>query len=319
MQEGIGREAERPAQIPRKGWWQVLRRVWHRTGANNLGLISAGVAFYALLAVFPAIVALLALYGLFFDAAQASSQFSYFQGVLPEDAFRLIADQLTEVAAGSEGRQGLGVVGATLLSVWSATKGSRSLIVALNVAYDEHERRNIVRLNLTAMALTLFLVMLGVAGLAVILVVPLVLEFVGLSDATELLMALLRWPLVASVAVLMLAAIYRYGPARRNARWRWVSPGALVAVAGWVAASLGFSLYVTQFGNYNVTYGSVGAVVILLMWFFITAFVVMLGAELNAELERQTARDTTWHGEQPLGQRGAYVADHLPEDGPNSR
>lgn len=314
----LGRDAAQPSNIPLRGWIQVAKRLWQRIGRDNLTLVAAGVAFYAMLALFPAIASMIAIYGLVFDPAEAGQQIDYFRGILPDEAFDIVAAQFTEVAAGSGKKQGVGAAMAIALSLWSSAKGARSLITALNIAYDERETRNLIRQNIAALMLTAFFIILAIAGLSVILLIPLILELFGLGIWTEWLMATLRWPLIMFIALFALAWTYRYGPSRRNARWRWVIPGVVLAVVLWVLAAYLFSLYVNQLANYSATYGSVGAIVVLLMWFYVSAFVIILGAELNAELERQTAQDTTWHGEQPMGQRGAYVADNLPEDGPSA-
>ena len=208
----------------------------------------------------------------------------------------------------------LGLGFSLLAALWSANKGMKALITALNIVYDEDERRRFLRLNLFALALTLFMVILGVIAIGAVVAVPILLSFLGLGSVAEALMQWLRWPLLAAVLLFALAVIYRYGPSRRRARWKWVSWGAVIAVLLWLVASGLFSFYVANFGAYNATYGSIGAVIIMLMWLFISAFVILLGAQVNAEMERQTAMDTTYRGEQPMGQRGAFVADHLPGD-----
>jgi membrane protein len=309
---GVGRRASTPRQIPPAGWWQILKRVWRYAGANNLGLAAAGVAFYGLLALFPALAALISLYGLMADPNQVAVQFATLAPVLPSEAYDLLNTQLRDLAARPGGALGVGFAGALLLSVWSATKGTRSLIGALNIAYDERERRSLLRVNLLAFAMTAFLIVLCVLVLALVVALPVALNLLGLGAVTELLMRWLRWPVLAALVIFTLAVLYRYAPSRRLARWRWVSWGSGLAVGLWLAASGAFSLYVSQFADYNATYGSVGAVTVLLMWLFISAFAVLLGGQLNAEMERQTARDTTHHGIQPRGERGAYVADHLP-------
>lgn len=312
--QDLGRSARTPRQLPWRGRWQALKRIVQRIGETNLGLIAAGVAFYSLLALFPAIVALISVYGLVADPGQVDRQFHAVRDLLPREVYDLISGQMREVAAGSADALGVGLAGAIFVAVWSATKGTKAMITALNVVYDEDERRRFIRLNLFALALTLTLVMMGVVAIGAVVAVPIVLASIGLGSLAEALMQWLRWPLLAAALLFTLAVIYRYGPSRRRARWEWVSWGAVIAVLLWLATSGLFSFYVANFSAYNATYGSIGAVIIMLMWLFISAFVILLGAQVNAEMERQTAEDTTYRGEQPIGQRGAYVADHLPGD-----
>lgn len=311
---GIGRDAATPGKIPLAGWKQILARVWREISRDNLGMVAASVAFYTLLALFPGIAALISVFGLLADPAQVAHQFATLRSVLPDQAYQLVDGQMRDLAARPAGALGIGLAGALLLSVWSATKGTKALIESLNIAYDERERRGLVRLNLLAFALTLFLIVLIVVAIGLIVAFPVALDFIGLGANAEAFVRWLRWPVLAALVLFTLAVVYRYGPARRQARWRWVSWGSGFAVVLWLMASGLFSLYVSRFGDYNATYGSVGAVIVLLMWLFISGFVFLLGAEVNAEMERQTACDTTYHGTQPRGKRGAYVADHLPEE-----
>ncbi len=314
IDEATGRSARAPRGIPGKGWWQVLKRVARQTVDNNIELVSAGVGFYGLLALFPAIAALISIFGLIADPSIVEQQFENIGSVMPKAVSAMILTQMQQVASGSTGALGLGLAGAILVSLWSATRGTLSLITALNIAYDEHEQRGFFKLNLVALGGTLFLVLLVVIAVAAVVALPIVLGFVGLGGLAAALLRWVRWPLLAAVVLFALAVVYRYGPCRRNARWAWVSWGSVIAMLLWLCASLLFSFYVTHFASYNATYGSIGAVIITLMWLFISAFVVLLGAEFNAELERQTAIDTTYGGEQPMGERGAYVADNLPGD-----
>ncbi|MBK1725172.1 YihY/virulence factor BrkB family protein [Thiocystis violacea] len=316
--QAIGRLADTPNAIPPGGWVKILGRAWRATSSDNISLVAAGVAFYGLLAVFPGIAALIALFGLVADPGQVESQFSSLSAFLPSEVYQLLSQQMREVASGSGQTLGAGLAGAILLSVWSATRGTKSLITALNIVYDEREQRGFLRLNLTAFSVTFSLVILIAVVVALIVAVPVVMGYVGLGALAQMLVNLVRWPVLAALALTMLAILYRYGPSRRLARWRWVSVGSLVAVVLWLAASGLFSLYVSQFGSYNATYGSIGAVIVLLMWLYLSALITLLGAELNSEIERQTARDTTRGEERPRGERGAYVADHLPGEQPSA-
>jgi membrane protein len=292
----------------------VLVRVWQRVADNHLDLVAAGVAFYGLLALFPAVAALVSVFGLIADPAEVGEQLTGLRPVMPAEAYDLMSDQMRALGARSGNVLGAGLAGALALSLWSAARGTKSLIMALNIVYDEREDRGFFHLNALALGMTLMLILLVVLALAMVVALPVVLGFIGLGAISDTLVLWLRWPLLAGLMLAALAVIYRYGPSRHEARWRWVTWGSGLAVALWLVASALFSFYVSQFGTFNATYGSIGAVIVLLMWLYLSGFVVVLGAQVNAEMERQTARDTTIHGDKPLGERGAYVADHLPED-----
>jgi membrane protein len=308
-----GRSADRPSAIPAAGWRDILWRVWAQTGEDNLSIIAAGVAFYVMLAAFPAITAFVSLFGLFADAAPMREQFADFKGVIPDDAWRLLNDQLTAVVTAEPQRLGLSVVAGLVIALWSAGAGVRAMMTALNIAYEEEEKRGFLRFYGTAFLFTVGIGIFGIFSLGVIVAVPVLLSFIELGVISQVLVKLVPWLVLAGVVTVALGALYRYGPSRREPKTRWVSWGAVVAALLWIGASIVFSIYVANFGSYNETYGALGAVVILLMWLWISAFIVLLGAELNAEMEHQTERDTTVGREKPLGERGAYVADHVGE------
>jgi membrane protein len=308
----LGREADSPLAIPFPGWRRITGRMAQRFMQQNLGLVAAGVGFYALLALFPAIAALVTIYGLVFDPSQIQERFDLLQGVVPTQVHELISAQLQSAAAGPEQALGLGLLGAVVLSFWGATRGTRALIIALNVAYDEHESRGFFKLNLLAFTLTIFLVLVVATAVVVTVAVPIVINLVSLGTLPARLTEWLRWPILALVGLLGLAILYRFGPSRRSARWRWLPLGSVVAGVLWLAASVGFSVYVANFGSYNATYGSLGAVIVTLLWLYLSAVAVILGGVINAETERQTARDSTLGPPLPRGERGAVVADRLP-------
>ncbi len=308
-----GRDARRPSDIPSRGWRDIAWRIKDQLDRDNVSVVAAGVAFYTLLAIVPALAAVVSIYGLVADPADVQAQLEAVAHLLPEEAQSLISEQVKRIAASSGGALGLGAVVGLLLTLWSASKGMKTLITALNIVYDEQEQRGFIKLNLIALGLTLGAVVFLVVTLALIVALPAVLDSLGLGETLRGLVAWLRWPPLLIGVIVALALIYRYGPSRDPARWRWVNWGATVATVLWLAGSVAFSLYVRNFGSYNETYGSLGAVVILLMWFYLTAYVVLLGAEINAEMEHQTARDTTRGPAQPKGQRGAYVADTVGE------
>lgn len=305
-----GEYADKPLGIPRKGWLQFLMRVKEQIGADNLSIVAAGVAFYALLALFPALAALVMIYGLVSDPAQVAPQLAPLRTVMPEEAFAILEAQLTALAARKETQVSLGLLFTLALSVWSSAKGIKALFMALNIAYGEDEDRGFIQLNIMALVFTAGAVLFVVAAIGLIAGLPAALAFVNLGGILEQVALLARWPVIAALAILALAVLYRWGPSRAPAKFRWITVGAVAATALWLVGSVAFSAYVENFGNYNETYGSLGAVVILLLWFFVSAYCVCLGAELNSELEHQTHRDSTTGPSRPKGLRDAYVADH---------
>jgi membrane protein len=308
-----GREAGWPKDIPAPGWKDILLRVKDQIKQDRLSIIAAGVAFYGLLAVFPGLIALVALYGLAFDPQQVQQQVGALRGFLPPEAADVLLAQLSDLTSTDSTALGVGAIGGLLLALWSASAGMRTLMEALNVAYDEEEKRGFIRFYGTALLLTLAAIVGTVIAIALVVALPVALKFLGLSDALSWLVSV-AGALVLVVLMLMgLAVAYRYGPSRDQPRWRWVSWGAAIATVLWVVGSVLFSIYVTRFGNYNETYGSVGAVVILLMWFLLSSYAVLIGAEVNAEMERQTRKDTTAGSEKPMGGRGAHAADTVGE------
>jgi len=308
---GRGREADTPEQITARGRGDIGWRVFWSISADRVASTSGGVAFFALLAVFPGIAAIVSLYGLFADASTIGGHLTLLAGILPAGVLALIADQITLIVQQRSDALGTAFILGLLVAFVSANSGIAALFDALNVVYGEKEKRSLVRIYSTTLVFTLagiFLVLLAIVG---VVILPLVLKFVGLPTATERLLAILRWPvLFASIAV-SLAFIYRYGPSRRDARWRWVTWGSVVAALLWIAASMLFSWYVATFDSYNRLYGSLGAGVGFMVWLWISAVIVLLGGEINAQMEHQTARDTTEGRAKPLGSRGAMMADHV--------
>jgi membrane protein len=307
--DGRGREADHPRQFPARGWRDILLRVKDETSKDNISMIAAGVAFYLMLAIFPMLAATVSIYGLVADPIDVQRNFEAVAGVIPEDARSIMVDQLTAVTSASGGQLGFGVVLSIALTLWSASRGVIAMITALNIAYDEEESRSFIKLNAIALALTLALIVFMIVTLAVVVGLPVVIGYLNLGETVEWTIRLARWPILAVAIIVALAVLYRYAPDRDAPRWRWVSWGAVVATAIWLLGSVAFSIYVSNFADYNKTYGAMGAVIILLLWFNLSSYAVLLGAELNAEMEHQTARDTTKGLERPLGQRRAYVAD----------
>jgi membrane protein len=314
-----GRDADRPTEVPATGWKDVMLRVKDRVNENHLSIIAAGVAFYLLLAFVPALAALVAIYGLFADPSVIGQHVDALGTVLPVEAQELVGEQLGRLSANSSQTLGLGAAIGIALSIWSATRGTRALIDSVNIAYEERETRGWLRLTLVALGLTLALIAFVIVALALVAVVPLVLGFIGLSGTAEQAIALLRWPVLLAMLILALAVLYRYAPDRNEARWRWVTPGAILASVLWLLGSAGFSIYVARSGSYDATYGSLGAIAVTMMWLFVGAFAVLLGAQLNAETERQTRKDSTEGAPQPMGRRQAHAADTLGESADERR
>lgn len=307
--DGRGRAADRPGEIPAKGWRDIVFRVKDELSKDNIGIVASGVAFYAFLAIFPALAASISIYGLVADPADIQQQLATLSGILPEQAQEILDQQLGSIAAQPQAALSIGLVIGLLTAIWSAMAGVKTLIIALNIVYDEEEKRGFLKLNAVAFALTIGIILFAILALSLIVALPALLGNLGLGENVQLWASILRWPLLALSAMIILAVLYRYGPSRSQPRWQWVSWGAVVATLLWIIGSALFSFYVSNFGNYNETYGAVGAIVILLLWFYITAYIVLLGGELNAEMEHQTARDTTTGESKTLGTRNAYVAD----------
>lgn len=306
-----GRLAESPYKIPIKGWKDIAFRLKDALARDHIGLIAAGVAFYALLALFPAITALIALGGLLIEPSQIVDQIGRLSGMLPREVTQIVLDQASAVAGSRDGGLGLAAVFGLALAVYSASKGMASLIEGLNVAYDETEKRGYVKLRLLTLGLTLLLVLGLLVGMAMTLALPMVLALINLGAMTEIAVTAGSFVLMVILTLFGLSVIYRFGPSRANARWQWVSVGALVGCFGWLLASAGFAVYVGNFGSYNESFGSLAGVIVMLTWLWISAFIVLLGAEINGEIEAQTRHDTTTGKSMPMGERGASKADNL--------
>ncbi|MBN1238603.1 MAG: YihY/virulence factor BrkB family protein [Gammaproteobacteria bacterium] len=308
-----GRMAARPGEIPRPGWRDILLRVKQEVGRDNLSIVAAGAAFYALFALFPAVGALVAIYGLFASPESVQQHMQMLETVMPEQARTLLNQQLQRVVSSGSTALGIGALLGILIALWSAAKGVKALMTALNIVYEEEEKRGFFKLNLTALFLTFLVLAFVLIALAAIAVLPAIIGSLGLPAVAEGLARWLRWPLLALVCVGILGLLYRYAASRAHPQWRWVLWGAAVATALWLIGSALFSWYVTNFGSYNETFGSVAAVAVLMMWFWLSAYFVLIGAELNAEMEHQTRRDTTTGKPKPLGSRRAHVADTIGE------
>ena len=304
-----GREATRPGDVPARGWLDVLKRTKRGIRDSHASIIAAGVAFYAFLALIPALIALIIVYGFVANPADVKDQIGSFASAAPRDAQRLLTTQLTSITNGAGRAAGIGALIAIAGALWAASSGMAALDTGLTAVNRETETRGFVKRRLLALVLTVFVVIGVVLMLALVVALPSVLRSLDVGDAGKVAIGLARWVLLAALLLFGLGVIFRYGPQRRRPRWRWVTPGTIVAVVVGLAASIGFSVYVTLMGNYNKTYGSLGGIIVLLLWLYFMAYAVLFGAAMNAELERQTERDTTAGDERPLGGRGAYAAD----------
>jgi membrane protein len=302
-----GRDAEVPSEVPALGWKDVAKRVNEQRKAKHTQLLASGVAFWAFLSLFPALIAAITLFGLFVPPEEVAHRVEETLQALPEEARAAIAGQLEDVARTASTALGIGLVVSLAVALWAASSAVANLMDAVNVVYHERPGRGFVARRGLAIVLTLGGILFGGLALAAIAAIPAVLRAAGLPGA----LGLLVWPVLGVLFAVGLAIIYRYAPNRADAEWRWVSPGAVVAVVIWAAGSIAFQFYVANFGNYDETYGSLAGVVILLFWLLLTSLAVLVGAHVNAELEAQTARDTTGDPDRPMGTRGAWVADNL--------
>jgi membrane protein len=302
-----GREADAPREIPARGWKDILIRTWKEFLDDQAPLVAAGVTFYTLLALFPGIGAFVALWGLFGDVAEAQRDLQSLAVILPGGAITVIGEHMASVAATNEGGLSLAALAGFALSIWSANGATKAIITGVGLAYDEKEDRGFVRKTLTSLAFTVGALAFAIVVAAVLVGQTALEAYAGRGAA--LLLAVVAWPLLFAGLCVALAVLYRYGPSRDRVKWRWLTWGSATAALLWVVASVGFSLYAANFGTYNKTYGALGAVIGFMTWIWISSMVVLLGAELNSEIEHQTARDTTTGAPKPLGARGATMAD----------
>lgn len=307
-----GASAESPTDIPSAGWKQILVRTKDEIKDDNVALMAAGVAFYAMLALVPAMIAAVTLWGLVSDPAQIQQTVEGFASGLPQSAADLVTSQMESIAQSSSDALGFALVASVLGALWSASSGTKGLMNAVNSAYDEKETRGFLKVRGLALALTIGAIFFGLIAIGLIAVVPAVLGNLGLGETGEMLIRWGRWPMLALAVVAGLAVIYRFAPDRDHPRWNWASLGSVIATVIWLVASAGFAWYVNSFGSFGETYGSMAGVIVLMLWLFLTAFAILLGAEVNAEMEHQTRHDTTSGPEQPMGSRDAYVADTTP-------
>lgn len=309
----LGRDATRPSEMPAQGWKAVLKRTAASIKEDHVQMMAAGLAFYAMLSIFPALIALISIYGLVADPADVQQQIESIAATLPESTSTLIESQLTGIVESSPSALGWATAISILGALWTTSSGMQQGIKAINRAYDEEETRGFLKLRSLALGLTLAFIVVAIISLGLIVAVPPLLDQLELGGVIDAVLSVAQYLVLAAVFMFGLAILYRFAPDREQARWSWLSWGAVAATVLWVVASIGFSIFVTQFGSYQETYGTLAGVIVLLLWFFISAFVVLMGAELNSELEHQTRHDTTRGPDKPMGSRGAVKADTISE------
>lgn len=319
--ESDGHWARSPWQMPWRAWKQIASRTWIRTWQDNVGLVSAGVAYYGFLAIVPLLGLIVLAYGLLADPQKVVDDFRMLASILPADVARLIAEQLLGAIKSSKETKGIGIIIGLLVALYGATNGAGAIVTALNIAYSEKEKRSLWRFYLTTIVITLVAVAIAIAGLAAMTV----LTFLGhfLPEASPFAISLTRLGALVGlglIAAAVAATLYRFAPSREEARWQWITPGSVFAGIVWILLTSLFSYYVTNIANYSATYGSLGTVVVLLTWIYLSAYALVFGGELNSEIEHQTARDSTTGEPLPMGRRGAWAVDHVAQsDEPDTK
>ncbi len=308
---GSGRQAKKPTEIPKRGWLEIAKRVKSQLAIDHIPIVAAGIAFYFFLAIFPALAAIISVYGLVVQPDQVASQIASLAGGFPQNAQEMISGFGERLTGKSGGELGWGVALSILVSLWSANKGTKAVFEGLNIAYNEVDNRSFIKKNALTLLATLLALITWIVAMALIAGFPAITGMLGLPDIVQTLIDYLRWPLLAVIVMTFLAWIYKIAPDRDSPKIRWVNAGSIVATLLWLGGSMLFSLYVDNFGNFDNTYGSFAAIVVLMLWFFLTAFIILLGGEINSETEHQTATDTTVGPDEPMGQRGAFHADHV--------
>lgn len=310
-QDGRGRSASAPSEIPWPGWKDILLRLYKRITRDRLLLIAAGVTFYLVLAIFPGISALVSIYGLFFDPKTMVGHLNLVGGIAPGGVTDVLREQLTRLGQQSGTALGIGFVISLAIALWSATSGVKAIFDGLNVAYEEEEERSFFKLTAVALLFTIGLLVFVLLMLAAVVALPVALNYFSLPGLGDIILKIARWPILFVLVAFALSIFYRYGPSRAEPKWRWITWGSASATVLWLVASILFSWYVANFGSYNKTYGSLGAIIGFMTWVWLSITVVLVGAQLNAEMEHQTGRQSTAGPPKPLGARGAKMADTI--------
>ena len=306
--------AEQPTEFTASDWWSIFKRLFAMIEEHNVSMLSAAVAFYAMLAIFPALASIVTLYALIADPTDVIRHLNLISGIVPEEVATIFNDQLSAIAAEQTDTLGFKLLIGLAFALWSAHRGIHALINAITIAYQERESRHFLYLNAFSLLMTIGAVCMVVLALFVMLALPAVLFYFPIAGWQSLLTTALSWIAFFITVITALGLLYRFAPPRRSAKWRWLSPGAVVATSLWLVSSFAFSQYVSQFGSYNETYGALGAIIVLLLWFFLSSFSIVLGALVNSQMELQTYADTTIGKNRPMGSRGAYVADTPPPE-----
>lgn len=306
-----GHKAEKPIEIPATGWVDIGKRILSQLKKDHVQIVSAGVAFYFFLALFPAIIAFISIYNLIVDPAQIQEQLSMLSRLFPDKAFTIITEVLDPILNESEQTLGLSLLISTLVSIWSANKGTSALFEGINIAYNEEENRSFIKKTIATLTFTFGGIILTLLSLLLLIFFGTFVDQLGLPDTLRNIIDWSRWVLIAFLLVAGLGLLYKNAPDRDDPKFRWVSWGSVIGTLLWIGGSFLFSWYVNNFGSYDKVYGSFAAVIILLLWLFLTAFIILLGAEINSEMEHQTRKDTTTGEPEPIGERGGYHADHV--------
>lgn len=308
-----GKNADKPSEIPFKGWKEIFLRVKDQVADDHVQIVSAGVAFYFFLSLFPTLSALVSIYGLVMEPSGVEQQMERLLGTLPTQAHELVSGILKDIVGKSDGTLGWSLVIGLLLSLWSANNGMKALFEGINIAYDEKDERGFFKKTAITLGVTLVGILLGFFSLSMVIGFPAFVKEMDIPNSLKAMIGWLRWPILAVMLSGLLGLLYKIAPARDNPKFRWITWGAGIASVLWILGSLLFTIYIDNFANYDKTYGSLAAVIVMLLWLFLTSFVVLLGAEINSEMEHQTRKDTTIGADKPMGKRGAYHADHVAE------
>ena len=310
-----GHAADSPLEMPRRAWSDIAKRTWTRTWQDNVGLVAAGVTYYGFLALVPLLGIIVMLYGIVADPATVVTNVRAVTTVLPPDVALFIADQLIAAVRTTRETKGLGIIVALLIALYGGTNGAGAIITALNIAYEEKEKRSLGRFYLMAVTMTVAAVLVAVVALVAVTTLAFLGTFAPAASPLLVVVAKIGGYCLLTIAAAAVAAtLYRFAPSREDARWRWITPGSLFAAITWLLLSLLFSFYVTRITNYNATYGSLGTIILLLTWIYLSAYALIFGAELNSEIEHQTATDSTTGAPEPIGERCAWAADHVADD-----
>lgn len=315
---GRGRDARSPTEIPATGWKDTLVRVKNDLKTDHISMISGAMAYYCLFAMVPAITAIVLMYAWFSDPAEISQHIAKASQFIPAELQEILKTQLGGLAS-QKSKLGFGAIAALFLALWGASKASKAVMEAMNIIYEEEDKRGFFKKNLLALSMTLLAIVMGILALGVIVLIPAITNMFNFGPAIEVGATIASWVILLALFSFFLSFAYRYGPDRQRAKWKWVSTGAVIAAVLWAIVSALFSWYAKEFGNFNKTYGSLGAMIVLMTWFYLSSFVILLGGEINAELEHQTKRDSTTGKEKPMGTRGAEMADTLGESAPSRK